>query len=314
MARRINFLIVLALVLAALIGQASAQSHNSTTLFVSPGGNDSNSGHDAAQPFATIVRARDEVRRLHNKGSAAGPVTIYLRGGVYQLSEPLVFTPEDSGTAAAPVNYAAYPGERPVISGGAPVKGWAPGANGTWTTTLADVRAGRWYFSQIFVNGALRQRARIPHEGFLRVKGMPEGTFKTVGVQKDCRTFEFAAGDLNPNWHHLNDVEVIVYHFWTDHHLPIQGVDAAKNLVTFSKPSDMVFSDDVSENGARYIVENVYEALDAPGEWYLDRSTGVLSYIPMPGEDLRSAEVMAPVAPSLVRFAGEPGKLGFVEI
>jgi hypothetical protein len=303
----------LALVLAALSGRASAQSGNATTLFVSPGGNDGNSGRDAAQPFATIARARDEVRRLRTSGGPAEPITIYLRGGLYLLREPLVFTPEDSGTAGAPVTYAAYPGERPVISGGRPVKGWAPGAKGVWTTTLDDVRAGRWYFNQIFVNGELRHRARIPNEGFLRVKGMPEGTPKTGDILKPCRTFEFAPGDLNPNWRNLKDVEVIVYHFWTDHHLPIQSIDAARNMVTFSKPSDMVFSDDVSGNGARYIVENVYEGLDAPGEWYLDRTTGVLSYIPMPGEDMRSVEVIAPVAPALMRFAGEPEKLGFVQ-
>jgi len=36
------------------------------------------------------------------------------RAGTYCLPEPLTFTPEDSGTAQAPVVYRAYPGETPV--------------------------------------------------------------------------------------------------------------------------------------------------------------------------------------------------------
>ena len=34
---------------------------------------------------------------------------------------------------------------------------------------------------------------------------------------------------------------------------------------------------------APYYVENAAELLDAPGEWYLDRATGVLTYLPRPG-------------------------------
>jgi hypothetical protein len=42
--------------------------------------------------------------------------------------------------------------------------------------------------------------------------------------------------------------------------------------------------------------ENAPEFLDQPGEWYLDRNTGVLSYWPRSGEDLNRAEVTAAVA------------------
>ncbi len=288
-------------------------AQSGVSLFVAPSGNDKNSGHTAEQPFATITRARDEIRRLRQPGKAAAPVTVFLRGGLHRMTEPIVFTPEDSGTAAAPVTYSAYRSERPVLSGGIPVNGWSKGANGVWTTTLDEVKAGRWYFNQIFVNGNLRRRARTPNKGFMIVKGFPEGTPKTVDYHKDCQSFEFAPGDINPTWHNLDDVDVIVYHFWTDSHLPIQSIDRTTNIVTFKHKAGKVFTDDFTEKGARYIVENVFEALDAPGEWYLDRKTGVLSYIPMPGEDMRTAKVIAPLAPALVRFAGDPEKRRFVD-
>jgi hypothetical protein len=66
----------------------------------------------------------------------------------------------------------------------------------------------------------------------------------------------------------------------------------------------------------RYHVENFKAALDAPGEWFLDRD-GTLYYKPLPGEDMSKVEVVADVAPTdaskrmtpeLVRFVAEPGK------
>jgi hypothetical protein len=54
-------------------------------------------------------------------------------------------------------------------------------------------------------------------------------------------------------------------------------------------------------------VENVVEALDTPGQWYLDRPRGVLYYLPQPEEDLSSAEVIAPRLSQVVRVVGRPG-------
>src|SRR5690242_3359399 len=77
------------------------------TFYVSPDGNDTWSGTVADAnagrtdgPFATPARARDAVRAARRGGKAAGGATVHLRGGTYALTEPLVLTPEDSGTAA----------------------------------------------------------------------------------------------------------------------------------------------------------------------------------------------------------------------
>ncbi len=64
---------------------------------------------------------------------------------------------------------------------------------------------------------------------------------------------------------------------------------------------------------ARYYVENVFEALDTPGQWYLNRATGVLTYLPRPEEDFATAEVIAPRLEQLVRFEGDPEADRFVE-
>jgi len=301
--------VVVCAALALLIAlPQQAESEDGIKLFVAPDGDDGATGTEQ-EPFATIQRAREVVRATRR----AGPVTVYLRGGTYRIAEPIQFGPEDSGTPQCPITYTAYPGELPVIDGGATISGWREGEGGAWTAHLPQVEKGAWWFRQLYVNGQARPRARIPNEGFLRVKGCPEGTPKTVNYHTDCQSFEFAPGDIDPTWTNLDDVEVIVYHFWTDSHLPIESIDAATSIVTFKHRAGKTFTDDFTEDGARYIVENVAEALDEPGEWYLDRATGMLSYIPMPGEDMGKAEVTAPVSPAHIHIIGDPTSREFVE-
>jgi hypothetical protein len=82
--------------------------------YVSPAGSDSAAGSIGA-PFATLEKARDTVRLL-NSGQRAGGVTVFLRGGVHRRTTTFALASQDSGTAAAPIVYAAYPGETPVLT------------------------------------------------------------------------------------------------------------------------------------------------------------------------------------------------------
>jgi hypothetical protein len=263
--------------------------------YVSPDGLDTNPG-TLDQPFKTIQRALDAAIAVKVKA-------IYLKEGIYQLEEPLQILPAHSSDEGLTIT--GYSKDRVVISGGREITGWRKNENGWWETEIPGVKEGKWKFRQMYVNNQLRPRARKPDHGFLRVKGMPEGTPSTVDYHTDCQTFEFAEGDISGDWKNLDDVVVIVYHFWTDSHLPILSVDAGSNIVTFKHKAGKVFTDDFSENGARYIVENVFEELDAPGEWYLDRKTGKCYYYPFPEEDIEQTRIFAPVAEQLVHFAGD---------
>lgn len=280
---------------AELVSGAKDKPSKAYEIYVAPGGNDTNDGI-LKKPFATIARARDAIRTLRQMGPITYPVTVYLRGGLYLVNEPVVFTPEDSGDDSATITYMAYRNERPVISGGRLIKGWTKGANGVWTTVIDQVKAGNWYFNQIYVNGQFRKRAHTPNEGLLRVKNY---------TRENDRSFEFAPGQFNPGWKNMDDIRVILYRNWNENFLPIQSIDTEKNIVTF-KLGEGGFNDDYTSGFARYIIDNIFEGLDSPGEWYLDRSTGVLSYIPMPDEDLMNTEVIAPFALSLLTLQGDP--------
>ncbi|MGC3983125.1 MAG: FG-GAP-like repeat-containing protein [Steroidobacteraceae bacterium] len=51
-------------------------------------------------------------------------------------------------------------------------------------------------------------------------------------------------------------------------------------------------------------IENVYELLNRPGQWYLDRSRHLLFYIPRPGEDINSSVIVAPKLDRLIEADG----------
>ena len=136
-------------------------------------------------PFATLAHARDAVRSLRISRSASSgakaPIRVLLRGGTYFIEEPFVFTPDDSGMADAPITYAAYPGEKPILSGGLAIKGWKPTTVGRTNLWIADFPSGLPLSSrQLFVNGKRCVRPRLPKEGFYRIAEVPDLTADTA--------------------------------------------------------------------------------------------------------------------------------------
>jgi hypothetical protein len=279
-------------------------------LYVSPRGNDAWSGKLAEPgekdgPFATIARAQAAVKELRKTLPKPRTITVQIRGGTYYLADPLEFGPEDSGAKDAPVVYAAAKGETVVLSGGRRLQGghWGE-ANGrkAWIVDLPDVKDGKWRFRQLFVNGGRRERTRLPKQGEYRIESLPgyTGDF----LRSPTRKFVYAPGHIEATWRNLRDVEVVGITRWLDNRLPIESVDAASRTVTFDRPS--LFALLANDKPGPYWVENVYEALDAPEQWYLDRPRGELYYLPRPGEEMADAEIIAPQLAQVVRVIGKP--------
>jgi len=171
------------------------------------------------------------------------------------------------------------------------------------------VESGRWYFRQLFVNGRRRTRARTPNNGYLYTTG-PRVRLDTSKRSSDPETkigFRYRKGDVR-RWRNLSDVNIVLYHSWATSVHWIASLDEEDCVVRFTHPTDWPVC--YWARRQRYYVENCREALDAPGEWYLDRSDGVLYYWPLDGEDLAKASVIAPVLSEIVRFAGEVGQDG----
>ncbi len=288
--------------------------------YVAPNGQDNWSGRLAAPnasstdgPFATLTRARNAVRSVLASGAEANPIRVLVRNGTYFLTEPLVFGPKDSGTADAPVTYAAYPGEKPILSGGLTIKSWKPTAKGSRNLWVADLHGGApLSFRQLFVNGERCARPRLPKEGLYRIAEVPDLTPNTSATTRQTR-FRYFAGDIRA-WENLTDVEVVALSFWVESRMPIARVDEASRTVDFSEGSVFRLTDDFSMTPAPYYVENVFEALERPGEFYYHRTSGKIYYMSRTGEDMTTAEAIMPrQIPDLVQFKGEPEAGRFVE-
>ncbi|MCS7190867.1 MAG: right-handed parallel beta-helix repeat-containing protein [Fimbriimonadales bacterium] len=295
-----------AVLLGATMMHAAAQVR---VLYVAPEGNDAWSGRRAAPnrartdgPVQTVQRALQLVLE-----GAPAPTEIRLRGGVYYLREPILITPEHTERAQRQLTFTAYANEQPILSGGRIVSGWKQGAwqgKTVWIADLPEVHEGKWYFRQLFVNGARAVRARYPNRGYLPVEALLEGT--PDWFQGHTR-FRYRAGDL-PSFSRIEEGEALVFNRWVESRLPLQAIDPAERVLSFRKRSTFAL-----QEGDLYYLENLPEALDEAGEWYLSRAEGKLYYLPRSGERVDTTLAIAPVQAQLVRLIGKPEAGVYVE-
>lgn len=86
-------------------------------LYVKSGAENGDGSIDS--PFGAWEDARDYIRQIKKEGKyPSGGVVVYFREGVYNLSESVELTNEDSGTANAPVVYRSYMEEQVTFTGG----------------------------------------------------------------------------------------------------------------------------------------------------------------------------------------------------
>jgi len=296
------------------------QAADAMNLYVSPDGSDQWSGRLAQPnsartdgPLASLAGARDRIRQLRLIARIPEPIRVIIADGRYTLSEPFVLGPQDSGTGQLSVSYEAAAGARPVFTGGRTITGFKRSANGVWQTQIPDVAAGKWYFEQLFVNGRRAVRARTPNK-FYHYMG------KTVEVPVESeqgkfrRTTSVRPDDLellqNLSPDEIKDVTLVAYHKWCITRRFLTGIDADNS--TIITVGEKLKSYSGWPANTRYQFENLRTALDTPGEWFLSRD-GTLSYMPLPGEDPATAQVVAPVIKKLLIFKGEAENSKFVE-
>jgi len=273
---------------AVIAASALPASAATTTLFASPSG--SGSTCSSSQP-CSLSGAQAAVRSM--VGGMSGDIVVQLADGVYRLSAPLRLTAADSGTNGHNVIWQAAPSAHPVVSGAKAVTGWS----------LADSGKNIWQASvgtgidtrQLYVNGAQATRARTQ-------VNRSDFTASATGL----RFTNTALNYLN-NLANQSRVEVEGVNSFTDRYSPVQSISG--NFLTMQQPAwinnasgyDTLTSP--FRAGPMYL-ENAYEFLDSPGEWYVNPGTGILSYIPLSGQSMSSADVELPVLQSLVDIGG----------
>jgi len=284
-------------------------------LYVSPKGNDADPG-TKEKPFATLqkaLRAAREIRRLDQlpKGEF---ILIRMSGGVYQLTEPIVIRPEDSGNQA-PTMIMAAEGEYPILSGGTNVTGWSKvkgnikglpnNAKGkVWVTDAPEVGDQLINFRQMWVNNQKAVRANTMRgDSMMRILSWDHHN-------QSCWIPKPRTGDLT----HEKGMEMLIHQMWAIAILRVKTYEPSGDSVrlTFQQPESRIqsehpwpapFISKKTGNSAFYLT-NAIQFLDQPGEWYLDKRARKLYYWPRKGEDLATANVVAPVLENLVKIEG----------
>ncbi len=190
-----------------------------------------------------------------------------------------------------------------VITGGRKLTGWQVGADGAWRVTLPEVAAGQLNFSQLFVNGVRRYRPRVPAVGWFEAVE-PTRLVKDKGrPDYGMGGFRYAGDGLEAQWANREDLEVQMLFRWNGARLRIRYLDVANREVVLKFAHPSMSSQHLPQH-SRFAVENVKEAFGKPGQWYLDRPSGVLAYMPLPGERPETCVVEVPVAESLLKLEG----------
>ncbi|MFC1675876.1 LamG-like jellyroll fold domain-containing protein [Planctomycetota bacterium] len=285
----------LLLIVVMLVSSCSDYSPNvpQSEFYVATNGSDSNPG-TINKPFATIATARDAVEKVRRAGLQK-PINVFVRGGTYQLTESLIFWQENSGAAEYPITYRTYKDEKPIISGGKVITNWQQDADGRWKAKT-DIDN----FRQLYVNGTRAVRAQAGRIYELELYG--DDGYRTK------------SGEL-ADWRNPSDVELTYITAWAHTRCKVESIarDGDYAIINMKQPQywlgknkegKSIDEESWAGDGKYNTIENAFELLDQPGEWYLDRTEDTLYYIPKPGEDMKTIEVIAPVIERIIDIKG----------
>ena len=279
-------------------------------IYVSPAGDDTHAG-TRLKPIHTLEHARDLAREL--KQQQQDDVHIWLAGGTYRLQQPLVLTSQDSGSGSANIVYSALPGQRPVVSGGIQIKSWkrVDAARNLWSASVPpDVKNTR----QLYVDGvrATRARGRVPVELIDTDSGYTTSD-ATMAQWKNPTDMEMVYTGGNSIWSEHSEG----LGSWDEPRCPVASISTT--AITMVQPCwDNSTKRVMLPSGARTAnlvgpksvgkqptyIENAYELLGTPGQFYFDRPAAMLYYVPRKGENLNTADVELPVLEKLVDGQG----------
>ena len=253
-------------------------------IYVSPRGSDAAPG-TRTKPVQSLEHARDLARTSSSR-------RVLLADGLYRLHAPLQLSEADSGTT-----FAAMPGATPILSGAVAVIGWkqVDAARNLWR---APAPAGVSNSRQLYVDGvrAHRARGRVPVALTMTATGYTAGD-ATMAGWKNPADIEFVYTGGNSVWSEHSEG----LGSWTEPRCPVAAIDGT--TITMAQPcwnnstrrvmlpsgvreANLVGPKSVGKQPA--YVENAFELLGTPGEWYFDRTASALYYVPRHGEDPRA--------------------------
>lgn len=237
-----------------------------------------------AATLQATLREAAVFRREH----AAVPIRIRIAAGDYYLDAPLRIGPELSGTQVAPTEIVAADADKPphIYAGRRLDVQWKPYRDGIWQARVVSPA-----FDQIYLDGKAQARARYPNfDANAQVLG---------GYSADALLPARVARWKNPAG---AVVQALHGSRWGGMQIPILGKNRDGSLIFGAA----VGNNRPSPPHATYrYVENVFEELDAPGEWFYDAARSTLYFLPPAGVDLNRSKVEVAGAARIFDLRGE---------
>lgn len=254
--------------------------------------------------------AVDHIRHLRRSGRIRPdePVRVRISPGVYELPRELVIDREVS-----PVLFAGIEEGTVVFSGGRTLESFVAGRDGFW-----HARVPRDFtFEQLWVNGTRVERAKAPNRFYYYVHEAADGEPDPQSGGKSVPSRRAFRGDVEAARllsalpaDEMTDAVVRVWWAWDDERRrPVRAEDATGMICLNHDLVHDFFK--WKEWCPRFTVENCRSALDAPGEWFLDRKRSELLYLPRKGEILERTVAVAPKFARIVRVCGGASDVSF---
>ncbi|MEA3364205.1 MAG: right-handed parallel beta-helix repeat-containing protein, partial [Candidatus Hydrogenedentes bacterium] len=309
--------------LAVLAGSA----FGAETLYVATNGNDAWSGKldspnaDGTDgPFATLEKARDAIRAIKAAdGILVGDIEVVVAAGIYTLDAPFELTAEDSGTPANRIVYRAADGAEVRLLGGKAVDNFQPVTDQAILDRLdeaaranvvqADLKAlGITDFGkpsggglELFFDDKPMTVSRWPNEGFVRIQDIVVDDGHSIHGHKGSKVGKVVyEGDRPTRWLNEEDPWLHGYWFWdwSEERKPIKSIDTENHVIELAEPPHGYGY----RKGQWYYAFNMLCEIDMPGEWYVNRDTGMLYF--WPPAPIDSATTVVSVIPTIISTNG----------
>lgn len=256
-------------------------------LYVSPTGNDRNSGTEE-KPLATFAKAQTIARQL----SKSEKVEVIFLKGTYYLAQTIQLTPADNN-----IIYKSAEEGGAVLSGGSLLKlTWKAYKKGVFMANIPENTA----IDQLYINGVRQRMARFPNA----VSG--KNVFDTWELSHSVKA-DSVNNPIDPKriatWKNTEGGYLHAMHnaLWGDMHWLIKGKKADGQLEIEggwqnNRPSPM--------HPVYRMVENIFEELDVAGEWFFNAKEHKLYYMPEPNTNMQTVKVEIVRLKNLIEFQG----------
>lgn len=299
----INKILLKSIALSLVLISSSALSAIQSTYYISPTGNDNNSG-TINSPFNTIEKARDIIR--NENSTMTGDIVVYLRGGNYPIDNTIEFNQSDSGQNGYTITYMAFENEEPILNGATLVSGWSQHSGNIYKASFNSTEKLR----SLFVNEtrAYMANKNVTSSGSWGTHNITAGQASWAwisGSHADGVTYNLSDITSLTN---AQDVEIMNKTTWNTNIVTVREsiIDGDQRVLKLSQPYASIAMNQnwgAFNTSGKHTLFNAYEFLDAPGEFYFNRNTNTLYYYTN-GEDMASAEVYAPQTSVILTLNG----------